>query len=40
MQHELVDTPFEARDGVVHATLTKPGLGIEVNEAVVRKYEL
>jgi L-alanine-DL-glutamate epimerase-like enolase superfamily enzyme len=40
MQHELVDTPFEARDGVVQATLTKPGLGIEVNEAVVRKYEL
>ena len=37
MQHELVKEPFEPRDGYLDVP-EKPGLGIEVDEAVVRKY--
>lgn len=37
MQHELVADPFEAVDGWVDVP-TAPGLGIEVDEAVLRKY--
>jgi L-alanine-DL-glutamate epimerase-like enolase superfamily enzyme len=39
MQHELVDNPFVAVDGEV-AVPTRPGLGVEVNEAVIEKYRL
>jgi len=37
MQHELVSEPFEQHGGWI-AIPEKPGLGIEVNEAVVQKY--
>lgn len=37
MQNELVTRPFEMRDGRI-AVPTGPGLGIEVNEPVVRRY--
>jgi len=37
MQHELVKEPFEAQDGYL-AVPEKPGLGVEVDEAVVHKY--
>jgi L-alanine-DL-glutamate epimerase-like enolase superfamily enzyme len=37
MQHELVKEPFEAQDGYL-AVPEKPGLGVDVDEAVVRKY--
>jgi L-alanine-DL-glutamate epimerase-like enolase superfamily enzyme len=37
MQHELVSEPFEQRGGWI-AIPEKPGLGIDVNEAVVQKY--
>jgi L-alanine-DL-glutamate epimerase-like enolase superfamily enzyme len=37
MQHELVEVPFEQRDGVVPVP-DAPGLGIEVDEATVRRY--
>ena len=37
MQHELVKRPFEMIDGMV-AVPQEPGLGIEVDEDVVRKY--
>ena len=40
MQHELIDTPFEQRNGVVEVPVEKPGLGIDVNESVVEKYRL
>ena len=39
MQHELVDEPFWHTDGFIDAP-TKPGLGIEVKEAVVQKYRM
>jgi L-alanine-DL-glutamate epimerase-like enolase superfamily enzyme len=38
MQHELVDTPFAHKGGWINVP-TSPGLGIEVNERVVRKFE-
>ncbi len=37
MQHELVDQPISMRDGWVDVT-SRPGLGVEVDEAVVRRY--
>ena len=37
MQHELVRTPIEQRDGWV-APPDGPGLGVEVDETVVRRY--
>ena len=37
MQHELVKEPFEPHDGYLDVP-EKPGLGVEVDEAVVRKY--
>jgi L-alanine-DL-glutamate epimerase-like enolase superfamily enzyme len=37
MQHELVAAPFEMRDGVV-AVPSAPGLGVDVDEAAVRRY--
>jgi L-alanine-DL-glutamate epimerase-like enolase superfamily enzyme len=37
MQHELVAVPFEMRNGLVDVPTT-PGLGIEVDEATVRRY--
>lgn len=37
MQHELVYEPFEVQDGTI-AVPDQPGLGVEVNEDVVRKY--
>lgn len=39
MQHELVAEPFAHSRGTIAAP-TGPGLGIEVDEAVVRRYEL
>lgn len=38
MQHELVFEPFEQKDGWVYPPSDKPGLGIEINEDVVKKY--
>jgi L-alanine-DL-glutamate epimerase-like enolase superfamily enzyme len=38
MQHELVSDPWVQRDGYL-AVRDRPGLGIEVREDVVRKYE-
>ncbi len=40
MQHELVSEPFRQRDGWIDVPTSKPGLGIEVNEATVLKYRL
>jgi len=37
LQHELVDKPFEQRDGWVDIP-DRPGLGCEVDEEVVRRY--
>jgi L-alanine-DL-glutamate epimerase-like enolase superfamily enzyme len=37
MQHELVTNPIEQRDGWV-APPEGPGLGVDVDEAVVRRY--
>ena len=37
MQHELVTNPIEQKDGWV-AVPEGPGLGVEVDERVVRKY--
>lgn len=37
MQHELVKTPIKASEGFVQVP-TGDGLGVEVNEAVLRKY--
>ncbi len=37
MQHELVKEPFEPRNGWLDVP-DKPGLGVEVDEAVVHKY--
>jgi L-alanine-DL-glutamate epimerase-like enolase superfamily enzyme len=37
MQHELVRRPFEQVDGYIEVP-DEPGLGVEVDEAVVRKY--
>ena len=37
MQHELVYEPFEQKDGWL-AVPDRPGLGVEVNEAALRKY--
>jgi L-alanine-DL-glutamate epimerase-like enolase superfamily enzyme len=37
MQHELVDKPFEQNAGYVELP-EGPGLGITINEDVVRKY--
>ena len=37
MQHELVKEPFEQVDGYVTVP-DRPGLGVEVDEAVVKKY--
>jgi L-alanine-DL-glutamate epimerase-like enolase superfamily enzyme len=37
MQHELVETPFVARDGEIELP-RGPGLGVEPDEAVLRKY--
>lgn len=39
MQHELVAQPFRQADGWI-AVPTSPGLGVEVDEAVLRKYRL
>ena len=39
MQHELVTSPFEAKNGKL-AVPDSPGLGIEVDEQVVRAYTL
>jgi L-alanine-DL-glutamate epimerase-like enolase superfamily enzyme len=39
MQHELVYEPIAAQDGWI-AVPDRPGLGVEVDEAVVRKYAL
>ena len=39
MQHELVAAPFEQVDGYL-AVPTAPGLGVDVDEAVVRRYLL
>jgi L-alanine-DL-glutamate epimerase-like enolase superfamily enzyme len=40
MQHELVNEPFEQHDGWIDVPNSKPGLGVEVDEAVVAKYRL
>jgi L-alanine-DL-glutamate epimerase-like enolase superfamily enzyme len=40
MQHELVMTPFEHRDGWMDPPVGKPGLGIDVDGTVVAKYRL
>ena len=37
MQDELVDTPFKQKGGWIEVPM-KPGLGVEVNEAVLAKY--
>ena len=37
MQHELVRCPFEQVDGYIDVP-NEPGLGVEVDESVVRKY--
>lgn len=37
LQHELVSTPFEQVDGYI-AVPDGPGLGVEVDESVVRRY--
>jgi L-alanine-DL-glutamate epimerase-like enolase superfamily enzyme len=37
MQHELVRRPFEQVGGFIEVP-DEPGLGVEVDEAVVRKY--
>ena len=37
MQHELVDEPFEQRDGFIDVP-RGPGLGVEPKESVLRKY--
>jgi L-alanine-DL-glutamate epimerase-like enolase superfamily enzyme len=37
MQHELVSDPFEQRDGFIEVR-DEPGLGVTVNEDVVRQY--
>ncbi|MDB5077511.1 MAG: Mandelate racemase/muconate lactonizing protein, partial [Chloroflexi bacterium] len=37
MQDELVETPFKHKDGWIDVPM-KPGLGVEVNEAVLAKY--
>lgn len=37
MQHELVKEPFEMKEGFITVP-DKPGLGVEVDEAVVKKY--
>jgi len=39
MQHELVAEPFDQRDGWVDVP-RRPGLGVEVDEAVLRRYRL
>lgn len=39
MQHELVAHPFAQANGWIDVP-TSPGLGVEVNEAVLRKYQL
>jgi L-alanine-DL-glutamate epimerase-like enolase superfamily enzyme len=39
MQHELVRTPIEQRDGWVSPP-DGPGLGVEVDEAVVEGYRI
>lgn len=39
MQHELAAEPFRAVDGWIDVP-AKPGLGVEVNEAVLQKYHL
>jgi D-galactarolactone cycloisomerase len=39
MQHELVDEPFEQRGGEIEVP-TKPGLGVEPKESVLRRYAL
>ena len=39
MQHELVDNPFEQRDGVIEVP-RRPGLGVEPKEAILEKYRL
>ncbi len=38
MQHELVEVPFEHRDGWVHPPVDAPGLGIAIREEVVDRY--
>jgi len=38
MQHELVDEPFVQRDGWIDVP-RRPGLGVEVREDVLRKYQ-
>jgi len=40
MQHELVSEPFQQHDGWIDVPISKPGLGIEVDEATVAKYRL
>jgi L-alanine-DL-glutamate epimerase-like enolase superfamily enzyme len=40
MQHELVSDPFVATDGFIEVRRDRPGLGIDVDEAVVAKYRL
>jgi L-alanine-DL-glutamate epimerase-like enolase superfamily enzyme len=39
MQHELVTQPFAQQDGWIYAP-EGPGLGVEVIEATVQKYNL
>ena len=39
MQHELVSNPFENENGYL-AIRDDPGLGVEVDESVLRAYEL
>ena len=39
MQHELVEQPFWHTDGFISAP-NKPGLGVEIKEAVIQKYRM
>ncbi len=39
MQHELVDEPFEQREGFIDVP-RRPGLGVEPKESILRKYAL
>lgn len=38
MQHDLVGTPFEQRDGWMTLDLSRPGLGSEILDDVVDEY--
>jgi L-alanine-DL-glutamate epimerase-like enolase superfamily enzyme len=39
MQHQLVDNPWEQKDGLLPVRET-PGLGVTVREEIVKKYTL